>query len=155
MKIAFYNGRSKGAKFVHKGILIISDPYTHVELVFSDGISFSSEFGCGPRFKKITYSHPERWRIIDLPFITPGQEQRIRYRAEFAEAMRKAGFSKYDAAGAIACAASGNHNPWNFFCSELVYEVLSPDIALPVLNHRMHPQRLMEVIEIIKDLHSL
>ena len=154
MKLAFYNGRSEGAKFVHKGILAISDPFTHVELIFTAGISCSSEFGIGPRFKKITYTHPERWQFVDLSFITPEQEARVRYRAEVASALRKAGFIRYDTTGAIRCATTGGHNPWNFFCSEIVYEVLAPEIALPVLNHKMHPQRLLEVIEIIKDIQT-
>jgi len=155
MSLQFYNGRAKGAKFVHKAILTVSDPYTHVELVFSDGVSFSSELRIGPRFKQIGYSHPDRWRRVDLPFCGAADEARVRYRADLLATLCQRGLVKYDTAGAILCAATGHDNPWNFFCSEVVYEVLAPEIAVPVLNHKMHPQRLLTVVEIITDLHAL
>ena len=152
MKMAFYNGRSKGAKFVHKAILLLSDPYTHVELIFSDHLSYSSEMKIGPRYKKISYAHPERWHIIDLWWITPEQEARIRKRAELKVALQQAGMIKYDMSGAINCVMTGDHSPWDFFCSETVYDIIAPEIAIPVLNFKMHPQKLMEVICIIEDL---
>ena len=152
MKLAFYNGRSEGAKFAHKAILLLSDPYTHVELVFDDEESFSSEFGVGPRMKKITYSHPERWKFVELPWLLPAQKRRIRYRAELHNALRIAGLENYDLHGAISCVATGHNNPWNWFCSEVVYDVLAPEIAIPDLNCKMHPQKLLQVIEIVRDL---
>jgi len=142
---AFYNGRSKGAKFIHKGILRVSDPHTHVETVFSDGMSWSSEFGIGPRFKKITYAHPERWKFVEFPFITPEQERIARYRAELWVAMREAGLSNYDTLGAIGCGFSGRENPWNLFCSEGCYDIFPDEHKLLALNVKMHPQRLLQV----------
>ena len=56
---------------------------THVELVFSDGDSFSSSsFDDGVRFKRIDYEkHPERWKIINInPFENEGDEQLLKYR---------------------------------------------------------------------------
>ena len=149
-KQAFYNGRSPGAKFIHKGILHVSDPYTHVETIFSDGVSWSSEFGIGPRFKKITYKHPERWKFVEFPFITPEQERIARYRAELWVAMREAGISNYDTLGAIGCGFSGRENPWNLFCSEGCYNIFPDDFKILALNVKMHPQRLLEVDELIK-----
>ena len=156
MKIAFYNGRSKGAKLAHKAILLVSDPYTQAELIFSEGISYSSEYGIGPRFKKITYGHPERWHFVDLDFITPEQEARIRYRAELKDALRKAGLIGYDTKGAIGCGVPGDHNSiWDDFCSETIYDVAAPEIAIPSLTTDMFPQRLFEIIMIIKDLYEV
>ena len=155
MRLCFYNGRSKGAKFVHKAILLISDPYSHIELVFDDGLSFSSEFGIGPRIKQIDYSHPERWMFVELPWITAEVQRRIRYRAELHNALRIAGLEKYDTGGAIGCAMTGQDNRWDWFCSEVVYDVLAPEIAIPALNHKMHPQKLFQIIQVIKDLHTI
>ena len=155
MRLAFYNGRSKGAKFVHKAILMVSDPYTHVELVFDDDLSFSSEFGIGPRITNIGYSHPERWAFVDLPWITAEAQRRVRYRAELHNALRLAGYEKYDTRGAIGCAVTGQDDRWDWFCSEVVYDVLAPEIAIPTLNHKLHPQKLYEVIQVIIDLRKI
>ena len=155
MRLAFYIGRSVGAKFVHQGILLVSDPHTHVELIFDDDKSFSSEFGIGPRIADIGYSHPERWTFVDLPWITAEAQRRIRYRAELHNALRIAGYEKYDTRGAIGCAVTGQDDRWNWFCSEVVYDVLAPEIAIPTLNFKLHPQRLFELIQVIKDLHTI
>jgi len=41
--------------------------YCHVELIFPDGMSFSSDPNDGGvRFKDIKYSHPDRWDIFEL-----------------------------------------------------------------------------------------
>ena len=153
IKFAFYNGRSQGAKFVHKVILAVSDPYTHCELVFSDHLSYSSQLMIGPRFKKITYGHPDRWHIVHAGYITPEQEARIRYRAELKVALQKAGLIGYDSKGAIGCSIIPlTGSAWNDFCSETIYDIVAPEIALPSLNTGMHPQRLLEIIAIIEDL---
>lgn len=155
----FYKGGGVGGtwkqKAVHLGISILSKPYTHVELVFSDGLSFSSEFGIGPRFKNISYSHPERWAEISLLNMELPNEIHTRHRAKVLNRLREDGFIGYDTRGAFGCSITGRQNPWDFFCSEVVYEVIAPELAIPSLNVRMHPQKLFEVIETIKDLHSI
>ena len=155
MRLCFYNGTVKGAKFVHKAILLASSPYTHVELEFDDDKSFSSEFGIGPRIKQIDYSHPERWMFVDLPWITAEAQRRVRYRAELHAALCNAGYEKYDTRGALGCAVTGHDDRWNWYCSEVVYDVLAPEIAIPALNFKMHPQRLYELVQVIKDLHTI
>lgn len=41
--------------------------HTHVEFVFSDGISFSSsQWDGGCRFKEIDYSNPEKWSFVEV-----------------------------------------------------------------------------------------
>jgi hypothetical protein len=56
------------------GIVVRSQSiYCHVELIFSDGLSYSADEQ-GTRFKKIDYSHPERWNIFDFKsedFVNP------------------------------------------------------------------------------------
>ena len=156
MRIAFYNGRATGAKMVHKVILAVSDPFTHAELIFSDHLSYSSEYGIGPRFKKITYSHPDRWFIVDLPYITQEMERRIRYRAELRAALQRAGLMGYDTKAAIGCGIPGDHNTiWADFCSETIYLVVAPEVALPDLVTDMFPVRLLQMIEIISDVQKL
>ena len=50
---------------------------THVEIEFSDGMSFSSsEQDGGVRFKKIEYK-PENWEFIEIP-VTEVEENKIR-----------------------------------------------------------------------------
>ena len=158
-KLMFYRGQGVGGtwkeKLVHKGISILSRPYTHVELVFSDSTSFSSEYGVGPRFKSIAYTHTDRWTEIQLPHIELQAECRIRHRAKVLNRLREEGYIKYDTRGAFGCTITGRQNPWDYFCSECVYEVLAPEISIPSLNVKMTPQKLFEVIEVIKDLQSI
>ena len=70
------------------GILILLrtlSNYNHCELIFSDGMSFSAgkgrDDGNEVGFKKIGYSHPERWDFLDVK-ITKKQEKQIRLNAE-------------------------------------------------------------------------
>jgi len=72
MKLAFYkafclHGTWKEIMFdVLIGIFSLGR-YSHVELVFSDGISFSSSLrDGGVRFAAIDYDN-ERWDVVDLP----------------------------------------------------------------------------------------
>ena len=157
--LMFYKGMGVGGswkqKAVHRGISILSSPYTHVELVFSDGISFSSEWGIGPRFKQINSSHPKRWAKISLLNMELPNEVHSRHRAKVLDRLRAEGYINYDIRGALGCTITGRQNPWKYFCSEVVYEVIAPEIAIPSLNVKMTPQKLFEVIEIIKDLQAI
>ena len=149
MKFAFYKGMGEGGtwkkKLIHKGIARVSKPHTHVELVFTDGMSFSSEFGVGPRLKEIGYSHPERWTFVDIK-ASVKQESVIRYQAELLNNLREAGKLAYDTRGAVGCAVTGVDRPWKYFCSEAVYEVLCSGLHFPAkLNYKMYPQRLYEM----------
>jgi len=69
---AFYSGGGKNEGF---GAVVTSAAiaawtrckYTHVELVFPDGFSYSSSgWDGGVRRKIITYSHPERWKFVTV-----------------------------------------------------------------------------------------
>ena len=68
MKAAFYRGTrpglqglySRAARFIDRG------PYSHCELIFSDGLSASASYiDKGVRMKRIDYD-PEHWDIVDL-----------------------------------------------------------------------------------------
>lgn len=80
MKIAFYKAHE--GTFVDKIIDIRTGfyGYSHVELVFSDGMCFSASYRDGQkcRFKKIDLD--EKWEIVDLD-IDMEEERQIRIRA--------------------------------------------------------------------------
>lgn len=154
MKAMFADSSAEGAKIdlVIVAIRTISKPLYHGEWVFSDGMSWSSEFGIGPRFKKIGYSHPERWIEQNHWWITPAQEAVMRYKAELWCKLREAGFSKYDITGAGGCLFTGNEHPWDPYCTEGMYEIYPDEHKIACLNHKMFPQRLYEVGEAIKTI---
>ena len=63
-------------------------PAVHVELVFSDGISFSSsQWDGGVRFKQIDYIDDPKWALVPL-YLTPEQESRVRATAELLAAVK-------------------------------------------------------------------
>lgn len=68
-RVAFYKGTRPGIPGVYNRAVRAwtQGPYSHVELVFSDGWSASSSFeDGGVRFKRIDYA-PARWDFIELP----------------------------------------------------------------------------------------
>ena len=115
MKMAFYKAWQPKGSYVDKLISIFTlGPYSHTELVFSDGISFSiSGRSEGARFKKIDLVL-ERWVTIDLD-ITDFNETKMRERAENINGI------EYDYLGAFLC----RKTPWcihtknKLFCSEV------------------------------------
>ena len=81
-KLAFYIGTKANPKadwFDELICIWTLYMFSHVEMVFSDGVSFSSsprDGGC--RFKNINYANTNHWVIIELPWITEGDEADIR-----------------------------------------------------------------------------
>jgi len=79
MKISFYKAWVAG-DFKDKVVsLWTMGPFSHCELIFSDGVCFSSswrEDGVGVRYKKIKFL-PNRWDVIEVP-TTETQEAIIR-----------------------------------------------------------------------------
>lgn len=71
MKAAFYRGTRPGLQGIYSRAVRAIDrgPYSHCELVFSDGLSASASWvDGGVRFKDIDYSqHPEHWDFMALP----------------------------------------------------------------------------------------
>jgi uncharacterized protein YycO len=76
MKLAFYLGSN--GNYLDKLICIVTgSAYSHCELVFSDGQSFSSSpRDGGVRFKPIIYE-PQKWVVIELP-VEPADEAKVR-----------------------------------------------------------------------------
>lgn len=69
MRAAFYKGTRPGiAGLYNRAVrLWTRSPYSHVELIFSDGMAASSSFADGGvRLKAIDFS-ADRWDFIDLP----------------------------------------------------------------------------------------
>jgi len=78
MQIAF---RKRAKSFFSSVIRIWTrGKYSHVELVFSDGMYFSSQEGEGVRFKAIPID-PEHWDYLPLA-ILPAKEAEIRAECE-------------------------------------------------------------------------
>lgn len=68
--VALYKGKHKFPQSIYTEATKFFDrgPYSHNELVFSDGVSASSSFlDGGVRFKNINYSTPGNWDFIILP----------------------------------------------------------------------------------------
>lgn len=77
MRAAFYKGTRPGLQGIYSRVVRLIDrgPYSHCELVFSDGISASASWiDGGVRFKRIDYK-PEHWDFIDLTHL---DEERAR-----------------------------------------------------------------------------
>ena len=69
LKAAFYKATRPGWQGIYSRAVrwIDRGPYSHVELVFSDGMSGSASYiDGGVRLKRITYD-PAHWDFIDLP----------------------------------------------------------------------------------------
>ncbi|MEN9885692.1 MAG: hypothetical protein RL758_270 [Pseudomonadota bacterium] len=70
MKVALYKGTRPGAAGLYNRAIraVTGQQYSHVELVFSDGMSGSSSFmDGGVRLKPINYTTQANWDFIDLP----------------------------------------------------------------------------------------
>ena len=126
-------------------ILLRSNPYTHSEIEFSDGISFSSTMQDkvgGTRFKDIDYTkHPERWDSVDIPVSVKNE------KALYRVAVSMVGM-KYDLLGLLSFATPFSiivPNANKVWCSEacgylikLVYD------GLDIVPDKTHPTRLHE-----------
>ncbi|MBY0243043.1 MAG: hypothetical protein K2X55_27420 [Burkholderiaceae bacterium] len=72
---AFYKGTPPGVRGIYnRGIQRwTNSPYSHVELLFSDGLAASASWmDRGVRFKRIDFA-PDRWDLVALPHhLEPG-----------------------------------------------------------------------------------
>ncbi len=118
MRAAFYKGTRPGLKGQYNRIVRLWErgPYSHCELIFSDGMSASSSFeDGGVRFKRIEFD-PARWDFIELPW---ADEQKARDWFE-----RNKG-KAYDLMGNVRFIAdplADGKDKW--FCSESLAEAL-------------------------------
>ena len=118
MKLAFYKGTRKGLQGLYSRLArwVDSGPYSHCELVFSDGLSASASFiDGGVRFKQIKYK-PEQWDVVELQGF---DEDKARQWFEDHEG------EKYDLLGNLRFIfffVKPSNNKW--FCSEAIAEAL-------------------------------
>jgi len=136
VKIAFY--KSGKGDWIDKAVNLFSGcyGYSHCELVFSDGMSFSSSPREGKcRFKNINYS--DKWCIIDLPSITSEKESQIRF-----ECSRYVG-KKYDYLGIFFwfLIPVGIEDGSRWWCSEVCSKLLG------LMRYRISPNRLAEMFK--------
>lgn len=118
MKLAFYKAFGPSATILDNLIGIFSfGLYSHVEIIFVDGQSFSiSPRDKGARFKRINYN-PKHWKIIDI-LVTSDEEEVIRHWCQ------KLLGKKYDYSGALTSIAPVCIQDSNkLFCSEAVINV--------------------------------
>lgn len=121
-RAAFYKGTQPGFPGAYNYVVRAwtQSPYSHVELIFSDGMAGSASFADGGvRLKPITFS-PERWDFIELP---PALKP---YAREWFE---KHDGAKYDLLGNLQfiLAPFGNDKR-RWFCSEACAAALNiPD----------------------------
>lgn len=129
--------------------------YCHAELVFGDGVSFSSTTydtsydlagnfkKDGTRFKTIDYTeHPERWTLVEID-VTPDQEHAMRkYAATLLDA-------RYDwwGCGRFVLPFVKPHAD-KYFCSEVCVDVLQHvglfrDWGAP---HKVSPNKLAKLL---------
>lgn len=145
MKLAFYKGTKKGISGVYnKGVRWIEDgKFSHVEMIFSNGLSGSASFmDGGVRYKKIDYSvHPTDWEIVDCPWINES----------FAiDMFHKSLFKEYDLKGNVHFILGFIKNNGNKeFCSGLTAKCIGLNNAW-----QYAPNSLYEVVSFINKLYE-
>lgn len=131
---AFYKGTRPGLQGLYSRAVRLVDggPYSHCELVFSDGLSASASYiDGGVRFKHIEYD-ARRWDFIALP---PHIEYMARRWFEWHEGDR------YDLTGNIRFLAwFVPEDPNGWFCSEAIAAAM----GMPE-PHRLGPNGLAAV----------
>jgi len=117
MRLAFYKARRRGFAGLFDAAVRwwTRGPYSHVELVFADGLAASaSNRDGGVRFKRITFA-PDRWDFVPIA----GDEAAAR---RWFEQHQGAG---YDYAGLFGFVwRPGNGKARRWFCSEAVAAAL-------------------------------
>lgn len=119
MYVAFY--KAKYGTLLDRWISWVTwGPYSHCELVFRDGLWFSSSpRDGGTRFKRIEFDD-SHWDFIEIPL----DLERERVVRDFCEVERG---KPYDWAGAIFRLPFINGR---WFCSEICFEALSKSVKL-------------------------
>ena len=134
--VAFYKGTRPGIQGLYSFLVRwwTRSPYSHCEMIFSDGISASSSFlDGGVRFKDITYN-PDHWDIVELP-IQLEQSARnwfVQHEGESYDLIGNLGF--------VIGSVDDAKRKW--FCSEAIMAALgveepgkfSPSTAMPVVK---------------------
>lgn len=140
MKLAFYRG--KYGNYLDKLICIFTgSPYSHCELIFSDGQSFSSSpRDNGVRFKPIFYE-PQKWVMIELP-VEPADEAKVR-----AWCQARVG-KKYDYSGVLGFVLPFfKQDDDDYYCSEICLMALKLAFAeLAKKRNKVSPGKLFDLV---------
>lgn len=125
LQAAFYKGTKTGLPGIYNRLVrwIDRGPYSHCELIFSDGLSASASWmDGGVRFKHIEFD-PERWDFIDLPYAEnmarlwfaehDGQGYDLMGNIRFVFGLVPESKKKWFCSEAIA-AALGMADPWRY-----------------------------------------
>lgn len=142
MKVASYYARY--GRWYEKIIAIYTlGPFSHSEIVFSDGQWFSSSpRDGGVRYKKIN-PKPDHWEFIEIP-ITEQQEERMRRWCD-----RQVGLP-YDWYGVFRFAfpwLSRSQHRRKWFCSEIsIASLQRAQILRNVKPYRMCPNKLYRLL---------
>jgi len=132
MRILFYKAWEAG-DLKDKAISIWTwGPYSHSELLFSDGICFSSSWrddGVGVRYKDI-HIVPKNWACVEVP-TTQAQEKQMRYWCD----LRAEEKAKYDWRGIIQFVFPFvRQNDEDWYCSEIC---IAAFLYAGILNYSM------------------
>jgi hypothetical protein len=122
-------------------------PYSHVELVFSNGVCFSSSYrDGGTRFKQIDLDDG-KWDVFDLPRVSDSDEDDL-----WLWCRDQAGV-KYDLIGVLAFKLPFRQDGRRWFCSEVCSTGLIREGAMArgvgpgrVIPHRTTPNGLARVL---------
>ena len=126
MRAAFYKGTRPGLAGHYNRLVRWWEPgpFSHVELIFSDGMATSSSFADGGvRFKQIEFS-PSKWDFIQLPVALEsaarawfeahkGEKYDLRGKVRFALDFMSEEKGKWFCSEALA-ASLGMQEPWRF-----------------------------------------
>lgn len=146
-RIAFYRGTRPGWPGVYNRAVRLRGrgPYSHVELIFSDGMAASSSFADGGvRFKRIEFD-PAKWDFIDLP--AAWEPCARAWFEDRAGADGKPGMG-YDVMGNVFLAVGFiSHSIDKVFCSEAAGGALGIDQGFRLEPNTLHPivKRMVEV----------
>ena len=140
MKVAFYKYHRGGIKGLFDWLIriVTNGPYSHCELIFSDGQAYSSSIqdgGC--RYKDIVFD-PEHWDIIEVA----ADEQTMR---RFCDEEKGSG---YDFPGVFRfLVLEIKESPDKWFCSEVCASALQHGgRLLGVKPWQVHPSRLYQLL---------
>jgi hypothetical protein len=151
LKLAYYKGLQKSAKkrVVTTVIRLLTGVYSHVELVFPSELyeknCFSSSgYDKGVRYKKINFSHPERWGFQTLGEYSKKELEKIRsccdeyIGKEYAtlDVIRRFGFGK------------PVNDPDKFWCSEACLRIINDAKLLKQkISENLAPTRMYIRVE--------
>ena len=152
MKLAYYKGRDSEVKkrFVTGIIRLFTGRYSHVELVFPDEMykqlnSFSSSgWDGGVRYKRINFSHPDRWAFQSLGKFSIQQIGNLRAHCD---TMIGKKYATLDVIRRFGLGKAVN-DPEKYWCSEACIHALNiAKIFVPEISENLAPTRMKIRIE--------